>query len=395
MCLALKHMHDRKIIHRDIKSENIFLNRDNTVKVGDFGISKSLASTLAQARTRIGTPYYLSPEICMDKPYNAKSDMWALGVVLYEMLTLKHPFDAKSMDALLTKICRGQPAAPSKRWNPKLIAILNSLLKKKPTDRPTIAQVLNTPFLIPHVQKFLANKPASVARALNDSYMFSKSNEQMGRPNSNPLRSRGDTKREYSHANVNAHANRPARRHSVSHVSNPHNSGNSYHSGHSSRNNNSSNKPSNNNNNKNKNPRYDDILSKVPSVQRQGGHNPQVTGIPSVDRKYVARVPVMPGGRDKPPRGQAAPSGTALSAHMTREKHERQAKIDDLRAKYYQGAGSGRRGQVSGLSSVASDSRPPRSNIANAGANILHNKRDPRGAHPPRRPVYSQYSYRN
>jgi len=78
-----------------VKSENVFLTRDGQCKIGDFGISKNLSHTLAQARTRIGTPYYLSPEICMNKPYDSKNDMWALGVVLYEMCTLKHPFDAQ------------------------------------------------------------------------------------------------------------------------------------------------------------------------------------------------------------------------------------------------------------------------------------------------------------
>jgi NIMA (never in mitosis gene a)-related kinase len=73
VCLALKHMHDRNVIHRDIKSENVFLTSTNIVKLGDFGISKHLANTLANAHTRIGTPYYLSPEICMDRPYNNKT----------------------------------------------------------------------------------------------------------------------------------------------------------------------------------------------------------------------------------------------------------------------------------------------------------------------------------
>lgn len=59
ICLGLKHIHDRKIIHRDIKSENIFLNRSGQIKIGDFGISKNLPSTFANAMTRIGTPYYL------------------------------------------------------------------------------------------------------------------------------------------------------------------------------------------------------------------------------------------------------------------------------------------------------------------------------------------------
>lgn len=137
VCLALKHMHDRNVIHRDIKSENVFLTLQNLVKLGDFGISKHLASTLANAHTRIGTPYYLSPEICMDKPYNTKTDMWALGVVLYEMLMLCHPFDAASMEQLLAKICRGRHAPVSRRWNPHLRAIVDKLLSKDPQERPS------------------------------------------------------------------------------------------------------------------------------------------------------------------------------------------------------------------------------------------------------------------
>ena len=81
------------------------MNHNGTCKIGDFGISKNLSHTLAQARTRIGTPYYLSPEICMNKPYDSKNDMWALGVVLYEMCTLKHPFDAQVCNCC----CGGPP----------------------------------------------------------------------------------------------------------------------------------------------------------------------------------------------------------------------------------------------------------------------------------------------
>ncbi|KAG9328306.1 hypothetical protein JZ751_015038, partial [Albula glossodonta] len=72
ICLALKHVHDRKILHRDIKSQNIFLTKDGTVQLGDFGIARVLNSTVELARTCIGTPYYLSPEICENKPYNNK-----------------------------------------------------------------------------------------------------------------------------------------------------------------------------------------------------------------------------------------------------------------------------------------------------------------------------------
>lgn len=70
--MALKHVHDLKILHRDIKSQNVFLTKKGVVKLGDFGIARVLNSTVELARTCIGTPYYLSPEICENKPYNNK-----------------------------------------------------------------------------------------------------------------------------------------------------------------------------------------------------------------------------------------------------------------------------------------------------------------------------------
>lgn len=72
LCLALKHVHDRKILHRDIKSQNVFLTKSGVIRLGDFGIARVLNSTVELARTCIGTPYYLSPEICENKPYNNK-----------------------------------------------------------------------------------------------------------------------------------------------------------------------------------------------------------------------------------------------------------------------------------------------------------------------------------
>ena len=80
LCLAMKHVHDRKVLHRDIKSQNVFLTQNRrVVKLGDFGIARVLNATAELARTACGTPYYMSPEICDNKPYNDKSDVWSMG----------------------------------------------------------------------------------------------------------------------------------------------------------------------------------------------------------------------------------------------------------------------------------------------------------------------------
>lgn len=94
ICLSLKHTHDKKILHRDLKSQNIFLTKRGIVKLGDFGIARVLSHTKSAAKTVVGTPYYLSPEIIKSEAYNFKSDIWSLGVLLYEMAALTPPFNA-------------------------------------------------------------------------------------------------------------------------------------------------------------------------------------------------------------------------------------------------------------------------------------------------------------
>jgi len=87
---ALHYIHGRNILHRDLKTQNILLDRNGVPVLADFGISKVLQQTEGYAaNTVVGTPYYLSPEVCMNKPYTFKSDIWALGCVLYEMATLR------------------------------------------------------------------------------------------------------------------------------------------------------------------------------------------------------------------------------------------------------------------------------------------------------------------
>ncbi|XP_072784499.1 serine/threonine-protein kinase Nek1 isoform X13 [Taeniopygia guttata] len=155
ICLALKHIHDRKILHRDIKSQNIFLTKDGTIQLGDFGIARVLNSTAELARTCIGTPYYLSPEICQNKPYNNKSDIWALGCVLYEMCTLKHAFEAGNMKNLVLKIISGPFPPVSMHYSYDLRNLLSQLFKRNPRNRPSVNSILEKTFIAKRVEKFL------------------------------------------------------------------------------------------------------------------------------------------------------------------------------------------------------------------------------------------------
>ncbi|XP_040445047.1 serine/threonine-protein kinase Nek1 isoform X5 [Falco naumanni] len=165
ICLALKHIHDRKILHRDIKSQNIFLTKDGTVQLGDFGIARVLNSTAELARTCIGTPYYLSPEICQNKPYNNKSDIWALGCVLYEMCTLKHAFEAGNMKNLVLKIISGPFPPVSTHYSYDLRNLLSQLFKRNPRNRPSVNSILEKNFIAKRVEKFLT--PQLIAEEFN------------------------------------------------------------------------------------------------------------------------------------------------------------------------------------------------------------------------------------
>lgn len=147
LCLALKYVHDHKVLHRDLKSQNVFLTAKGEVKLGDFGISRVLQSTYDCASTVIGTPYYLSPEMCQEKPYNQKSDIWSLGCLLYEMMSLRHAFVGKSLKALVVKILEGRYDPVPAYFSPQLSGLLGELLAKDPARRPSIKRILAKPFL--------------------------------------------------------------------------------------------------------------------------------------------------------------------------------------------------------------------------------------------------------
>ena len=155
ICLALKHIHEKKIIHRDLKSGNVFLMKSGLVKLGDFGIAKGFQNTMDKAKTMVGTPYYLSPEILDNKPYDSKSDIWSLGVLLYEMMTFKMPFNANSLPMLSVKILRGNYTPPPTVYTKDLREIVTKCLTLDPSRRPTIQAILRMPIIQNRIKNFL------------------------------------------------------------------------------------------------------------------------------------------------------------------------------------------------------------------------------------------------
>jgi len=129
---GLKSLHDLKILHRDIKSANVLLFSNGIAKLGDLNVSKVAKKGLGYTKT--GTPYYASPEVWKDKPYDNKSDIWSLGCVLYEMITLKLPFRAKDIEGLFNKVCKGQYSRIPDNFSDDLFQIVQFLLQIDPNQ---------------------------------------------------------------------------------------------------------------------------------------------------------------------------------------------------------------------------------------------------------------------
>ncbi|XP_059622648.1 serine/threonine-protein kinase Nek8 [Phlebotomus argentipes] len=149
---AVAYLHAQAILHRDLKTANVFLSRRGVAKIGDFGISK-IMHTKIDTRTILGTPYYFSPEMCEGRDYDAKSDVWALGCILGEMCCLKKAFSASNLSQLVAKIMAGQYLPPPAGYSTCLRNLLKLLLQVNPADRPAATEVLQ--YWIPLVYRHL------------------------------------------------------------------------------------------------------------------------------------------------------------------------------------------------------------------------------------------------
>ncbi|EQB44883.1 G2-specific protein kinase nim-1 [Colletotrichum gloeosporioides] len=163
------------ILHRDLKPENVFLGEDNSVKLGDFGLSKMIQSH-DFASTYVGTPFYMSPEICAAEKYTLKSDIWSLGCIIYELCAREPPFNAKSHFQLVQKIKEGKVSPLPSCYSSELMGCIKDCLRVNPDHRPDTAQLLNLPVVrlmrkereVVELNKVIKTKEDSFARREKD-----------------------------------------------------------------------------------------------------------------------------------------------------------------------------------------------------------------------------------
>jgi len=166
LCLAMQYVHDLKVLHRDLKPRNILLtDRQRVLKVGDFGIARTLNHSLELARTKAGTPYYMSPEVCNSMPYNDKSDVWSMGCVLYELAALDPPFHASNLLALVRNISQGDYQPLPASYSSGVGALVSACLRTDPSSRPAVRSLLTDyPILASRVDRNTRIRPMTSER---------------------------------------------------------------------------------------------------------------------------------------------------------------------------------------------------------------------------------------
>jgi NIMA (never in mitosis gene a)-related kinase len=157
ICEGIKFIHDKKILYKNLNTENIFLTKDNHIKLGDFGIDKYFNQT----KGKIGIGSYLSPEIIKGENYNYKNDIWNLGIILYELTQLKHPFEDKeiSYENKIKKIEKGEFFEfINTNYSVKILNLIQSLLKVNPNERLNMNDIILECHIINIKRNYDSNK---------------------------------------------------------------------------------------------------------------------------------------------------------------------------------------------------------------------------------------------
>ena len=180
VCLALIYLQKNDVIHRDIKPSNIFLMADDTIKLGDFGISKK-ASLSSDITFFIGTPRYTSPEIINKKDFSFKTDIWSLGVTFLELISLRAPFLGYETEEIYENILKrninsnilnkeknGFNNYITKRYSKNLLDLVKEMISMNPDDRPNAKDILNRDIIKERMESYLKENNFNENEAINN-----------------------------------------------------------------------------------------------------------------------------------------------------------------------------------------------------------------------------------
>jgi len=143
---ALYYLHSNRIIHRDMKPQNVLIGSNGRIKLCDFGFARAMSSNTVVLTSIKGTPLYMSPELVKEQPYDATSDLWSLGVILYELYVGQPPFYTNSIYSLINHIVKDPVKFPSD-ISKDFKTFLQGLLQKNPSKRLTWPHLLDHPFV--------------------------------------------------------------------------------------------------------------------------------------------------------------------------------------------------------------------------------------------------------